>query len=495
MAIPIIDVFAGPGGLGEGFSSLKDELGQPKFDIAASIEMDHVACQTLKLRSLFRNIRGNEDQERLYWKFVKQEISFEEFLENGSIADLYQEVSTHVHQIELGSESRAESDQVIESALLQHGVTNSSDKPWVLIGGPPCQAYSLAGRSRRANDKTFASDKKHFLYQEYLHILAKFKPVIFIMENVKGLLSAQATGDQMFQKILNDLSEPTSDCAYEIHSIVVNKTNHDYAPKDFVVRSEEYGVPQKRHRVILLGIRKDFSSSNLPFDKTLKPAEVVTVRDAISDLPHLRSGMTPKHIDSEEQWTSFRNSLFEKYGEGRQLGVQTTKPVTDEEYCETNGESYFSTWVRDVIPSLISQHQARSHMKMDLARYFYYALVAAKSGISIKISDLPIELLPAHKNANNSSGHFSDRFRVQLWDKPSTTVVSHISKDGHYYIHPDPMQMRSLTVREAARLQTFPDSYHFMGNRTQQYHQVGNAVPPLLARQIAEVVEEYLAGS
>ena len=132
---------------------------------------------------------------------------------------------------------------------------------------------------------------------------------------------------------------------------------------------------------------------------------------------------------------------------------------------------------------------------MDLARYFYYATVAADTGISIKISDLPSELTPAHKNATNPSGHFSDRFRVQLWDKPSSTVVSHISKDGHYYIHPDPLQMRSLTVREAARLQTFPDSYHFMGNRTQQYHQVGNAVPPVLAKQIAELVEEYLAQS
>mgnify|MGYP006193163857 CR=1 FL=1 len=126
-------------------------------------------------------------------------------------------------------------------------------------------------------------------------------------------------------------------------------------------------------------------------------------------------------------------------------------------------------------------------MAKDLMRYGYLAQKAT-TGERLKLGDLPEELIPNHKNARNADAPFTDRFRVQLAGEPSTTVVSHIAKDGHYYIHPDPVQMRSLSVREAARLQTFPDNYFFVGGRTQQYHQVGNAVPPLLSAQLADRV-------
>lgn len=152
-------------------------------------------------------------------------------------------------------------------------------------------------------------------------------------------------------------------------------------------------------------------------------------------------------------------------------------------------------WLRDPKLDGVSQHESRSHMASDLHRYMFAACFAQLQGYSPKLRLFPPKLLPNHKNMDSEEIPFVDRFRVQLGGEPSTTVVSHICKDGHYYIHPDPSQCRSLTVREVARLQTFPDSYFFEGNRTQQYHQVGNAVPPLLARQIAEVVLDFMQAS
>ena len=135
-------------------------------------------------------------------------------------------------------------------------------------------------------------------------------------------------------------------------------------------------------------------------------------------------------------------------------------------------------------------HETRGHIREDLHRYFFSAVFARKRGRSPLLENFPHALLPKHENVGDAlkETKFNDRFRVQLANRPSTTIVSHSSKDGHYFIHYDPAQCRSLTVREAARLQTFPDNYRFEGPRTEQYKQVGNAVPPLLARQIAEIV-------
>lgn len=153
------------------------------------------------------------------------------------------------------------------------------------------------------------------------------------------------------------------------------------------------------------------------------------------------------------------------------------------------------TWLHDPRLGGVLQHEARSHMRSDLHRYLFASCFAKANDYSPKLTTFPPKLRPAHGNMAAENVPFTDRFRVQLADEPSTTVVSHISKDGHYYIHPDPAQCRSLTVREAARLQTFPDNYFFEGNRTQQYHQIGNAVPPYLARKIAEVVDDFIRSS
>jgi DNA (cytosine-5)-methyltransferase 1 len=196
--------------------------------------------------------------------------------------------------------------------------------------------------------------------------------------------------------------------------------------------------------------------------------------------------------DSEVEWNRVRVAAAKLY-----KGAVTPRvPGVGEEWASTrirSAPSPLRDWLEDERLDGVAQHEARRHMTSDLERYAYLAHVALSSGKAPKLKDLPVELLPNHRNASRADAPFADRFRVQRWDEPSTTVVSHIAKDGHYYIHPDPSQMRSLTVREAARLQTFPDNYLFVGNRTQQFHQVGNAVPPLLARQIGLVVASLFA--
>ena len=154
-----------------------------------------------------------------------------------------------------------------------------------------------------------------------------------------------------------------------------------------------------------------------------------------------------------------------------------------------NGFDRYYDWILDDRMQGVVNHSTRSHLETDIQRYLFYSLHAIANDKSPKLAQLPNYLLPDHKNVK--SGKFQDRFRVQLANQPSTTITSHISKDGHYYIHPDPSQCRSLTVREAARLQSFPDNYFFCGPRTSQYLQVGNAVPPLLANQMAEIIYSW----
>ena len=149
-------------------------------------------------------------------------------------------------------------------------------------------------------------------------------------------------------------------------------------------------------------------------------------------------------------------------------------------------------WYLDPKLGGVLQHETRSHMRSDLHRYMFAACFAATRKYAPDLYDFPPRLLPDHVNVDAETIPFKDRFRVQLGQFPSSTVVAHIKKDGHYYIHPDPGQCRSLTVREAARLQTFPDNYFFEGNRTEQYGQIGNAVPPLLAKQIGEIILDFM---
>jgi DNA (cytosine-5)-methyltransferase 1 len=489
--IPVIDLFAGPGGLSEGFSSLRDARGNQCFDVRLSIEKDPHAHRTLELRSFFRAFGGKVPEA--YYDYLAGNISREALFSDPRFTD---EAGTARHEAwhcELSEDTHKLVSRRVREAI---GQADS----WVLIGGPPCQAYSLVGRSRMrpVDPEGFDKDARHFLYREYLKIIADHAPPIFVMENVKGILSSTVGGCRIFERILSDLARPNgSSLRYRIVPFSRGSDLFESESADYVIRSEEHGVPQARHRVLLCGIREDIPGR----PDYLAPGKVLaTVEQALDG------------ADSQSAWLS---ALEEACDRMRDKGGTTYRDIADEmragarraraladsggrfmQYAKgepSNLNQELRAWYRDRNLNGITGHEARSHMRSDLHRYLFAASFARVRGAgSPTLQDYPSFLLPKHRNATKPGAPFADRFRVQIRGRPATTVVSHISKDGHYYIHPDPAQCRSLTVREAARLQTFPDNYHFEGNRTQQYHQVGNAVPPLLARKLAGAISGHL---
>jgi DNA (cytosine-5)-methyltransferase 1 len=490
--IPVIDIFAGPGGLSEGFSSKRSTGGGRRFNIKLSIEKDPVAHSTLMLRSFLRQFRN---PPHAYYEFLRGELPLSD------LYALYPEKATRAAHdavcIELGRKTRRTTDQLISQAL------GPKPGPWVLIGGPPCQAYSLVGRSRMKGEDpgAYEKDGRHYLYREYLHILEKFQPPVFVMENVKGILSSTVGGRGIFSDILRDLRK----CGYTIHSFAhESKNGKEPKPADFVIRCEQYGIPQARHRVVLLGVRNDLRRGSSLLERQRKPA---TVKQAIGDLPPIRSGISEVDKQGAVWMTAVRAT--EHIGMPRDV-VTEVRRTLKRSMPKSMGHDFLSrpgnrlrtstwltknrAWFHDRKLAGVLHHSGRSHMQEDLKRYLFAACFAKIRGSSPKLENFPKELWPKHRNAAKAAKGkmFSDRFRVQVANRPASTVVSHISKDGHYYIHFDPVQCRSLTVREAARLQTFPDNYFFVGGRTAKYHQVGNAVPPLLARQLAAVVSSVL---
>lgn len=508
MPIPIIDLFAGPGGLGEGFAALKDDHGNPVFRLGISIEKESSAYSTLLLRAVYRLLEGTP-AERHYYDYVTGAISGDKFRSISAVARAFRKAETEARQFELGKTSEAQIDLEIRGAL-------KGSNSWVLIGGPPCQAYSLAGRARRTNDVSFSKDVKHFLYQEYLRIIRAHRPAIFVMENVKGLLSSKHSGVSMFGRIIEDLSSPHDGVEYEIRSFVCEDQGLGLAPEDYLIEAEKYGIPQARHRVILLGVRK--SGASVPQHGLLRPMGPLGVRQAIWDLPAIRSRLS-RGDDSPEAWhkaVAKSHKLVKGWraGSGPMIAERMRSSAASSASLYGTGHAFFAAPLGKALEGLkaeevayrqwilrpkvggVLQHEARSHMEADLARYLFAATYAREFNHSPKLPVFPPSLLPEHRNASGQEGDsipFPDRFRVQCGHEPASTIVSHIAKDGHYYIHYDPVQCRSLTVREAARLQTFPDDYYFEGTRTQQYTQVGNAVPPLLANRIATIVWKMLA--
>jgi DNA (cytosine-5)-methyltransferase 1 len=528
MGIPVIDLFAGPGGLGEGFSSLACDDGSPAFKIKLSIEKDENAHRTLELRAFLREFPRGEAPEH-YYNYLAGQITREELFDSFPSAATRARAEAWLAELGAPTITHDAVDARIRAALGHRA-------NWVLIGGPPCQAYSLVGRSRliglgkhgrtasgaepldtrhlhEAKRRKYDADPRHTLYRHYLRILAVHRPPVFVMENVKGLLSAKRADEHIFDRIVGDLARPSAalpelrarDVKYDLVPLELRGLGLEGArdPFEFVVYSEAHGIPQARHRIIILGVRSDIRRE----PGILPRAEPMSVAEAIADLPRVRSGLS-KEEDSPERWrnaiatiedASWMRSNATADDLRRALLTGIRKLTADlnrggEFVTRSAKPARHGDWFCDPRLNGVCNHETRSHIRSDLHRYFFSAVFAAMRHRSPLLEDFPQDLLPKHGNVAEAlrETKFNDRFRVQLAGRPSTTIVSHIAKDGHYYIHYDPTQCRSLTVREAARLQTFPDNYRFEGPRTEQYKQVGNAVPPLLALQIAEIVATLL---
>lgn len=531
--IKVIDLFAGPGGLGEGFASFKASDGHRPYKIIVSAEKDKWAHRTLKLRAFFRKFESGDQVPEIYYEYASGRGQGDFQNAGGEIERKWNEAEAEAQNLSLGD---ASDDGHLYSILRDN---LSEGEPWILIGGPPCQAYSMAGRVRNRSKSGYRPelDERHFLYRNYLKIIREFKPTVFLMENVKGILSSRVAGSLIFERILGDLSDPWreesqekgSGPRYRLFSLTTGEWTYDNnaEPRDFVVRSEDHGIPQRRHRVFVIGIREDWDvdvAPNLvPFAK-----EAPNVGQVIGDLPKLRSGLSGCRLEGGEAWRAWRECVLEKgyhlqdvlrstvatdlFDETAERTASEIEGVTNR-LLTTNhqlnqsvmvnsealyGETFSSAmpehlvaWFRNERLHCFSNHITRRHIASDLERYLFVSAWASVTGISPKSAQFPELLAPRHDNW--ASGQFADRFRVQAKDRPATTITSHISKDGHYYIHYDITQCRSLTVREAARIQTFPDDYLFEGPRTDQFVQVGNAVPPFLARQIAESIFKVLS--
>ena len=508
--VPVVDLFAGPGGLAEGFSACRRRDGRRRYRIALSIEKDRVAHRTLLLRAFLRRFTKGFPSE--YYDYLNGVVP-----EEPDWARLYPKrwaaACDETRCLELGT---YEASVFLRDRITQ--IQSEHGERTVLVGGPPCQAYSVIGRSRNAGNAEYNADEddRQSLYEQYVHVLWQLRPAVAVMENVKGMLSARLNGELLFPKVMRRLRHAGGLDGYRLFALVSRSAARSRTvglkPEDFLVHSEQHGVPQTRHRVFVICVRRDVAEElgeeHLP---RLEPAgESVPLDDVIGAMPRLRSRLSQD--DDPGSWqdavrvahdlvianpppmSNDQEACFQRALAGALATANGTAPPS----CDARGNTRLPAgcprdlrdWIFDERLRILPNNETRAHMAADLARYLFASAFGRVFGRTPKTPDFPEALAPSH--ANWRTGHFDDRYRVQLADCPCTTVTSHLSKDGHYFIHPDPSQCRSLTVREVARLQTFPDNYFFHGPRTQQYVQVGNAVPPFLAHQIALTISTVL---
>lgn len=401
-----IDLFSGAGGLTEGFT-------QAGYNILAHVEKEFPACLTLKTRLAYHHLKkiGNLD---IYKKYIKGDISRDE---------LYSHIPKEILDTVINQEIN---DNTIDEIFTQLDSLIENKPIDIIIGGPPCQAYSLVGRAR-SKDR-MESDERNYLYKQYLKFLDRYKPNVFVFENVRGLLSAH--NGRLLPQIISEMEEL------------------GYTVEKRLLDAKDFGVPQTRKRLIIIGWKKNINFSYPAFEKI---ENNITINELFNDLPSLNPG---------------ESVLYKNF--------------------KTKNESLVRTNIFDSEWNILTQHISRPHNERDLEIY-KIAIEAMNRGHILKYdSDLIPQRLKTHKNLKS----FLDRFKVVNGNSVSHTMVAHISKDGHHYIHPDINQIRSISLREAARIQTFPDSYYFENSRTAAFTQIGNAVPPLMAKIIAEKIKE-----
>lgn len=410
-----IDLFAGAGGFTEGFK-------RAGFEPVVLVESDPAACFTLKTRLSYYYLMENNKSD-IYIKYLKGQINRNQ---------LYTFIPSHIIEsvinLPIGDGNNSKIFQTIERL-------NGKKDIDIIVGGPPCQAYSLVGRARDENG--MQGDQRNYLYVQYGRFLKKYNPKMFVYENVIGLLSAE--NGKYFRNIQSYFRRL------------------GYVIKPFRVNADEFGVLQNRRRIIIVGWKKDLNPhiSNLDYQCNFK----YKVESIFKDLPKLHAG---GGIDKYLTYTAGINDYL-----------------------------YFAK-IRNGF-DVLTQHVTRLHTERDKEIYRIAVEKWKRNKERLDYNDLP-ERLKTHNNRNA----FLDRFKVVADNMScSQTIVAHIAKDGHYYIHPDIEQNRSISVREAARLQSFPDDYYFEGvkegkNRTAAFKQIGNAVPPLMVEKIAASIKYFL---
>ncbi|AST07885.1 site-specific DNA methylase [Anoxybacillus flavithermus NBRC 109594] len=438
----VIDLFTGAGGLSEGFH-------EEGYKIVAQIEKEKWACETLKTRLIYHFLNKNNDLE-LYFEFLRKSFNYKTLDQDRMMIfkkypELKEKINYEILNRKFGNpanerEATSSSDIIKEIyASLKYNNATSVD---LIIGGPPCQVYSVIGRSRLKEAAN--RDSRNYLFYYYLNIVKEFQPKAFVFENVPGILTAK--DGQIFSVI----QEEFDNIGYTILS------GNDPEHKNNIIDFSDYGVFQRRKRVVLFGFKKELNYTYPDFSRfTEYWNEEKNTRNVIGDLPSLspREGEDLKLIEYPLQ----NNSELSEY----------QKKMRENSMGITN-------------------HKARAVRDHDRMIY-RIAIEYSNQGIQLKYNELPKDL-KTHQNEES----FLDRFKVHNWNEIPHTIVAHIAKDGHYNIHPDIKQARSLTVREAARIQGFPDNYKFEGPRTAQFVQVGNAVPPIMSRVIAKAVKHLL---
>lgn len=398
-----MELFAGAGGLSDGFM----ELG---YEPIMFVEQDKYCCETLKTRLAYHELKGQKKLSK-YHAYLQGNMSKQDF---------YRLIDAKILDKVIGQKIDAKTTPKIISHIKKN---LKNDKLDLLLGGPPCQSYSIIGRPINQHKK---NDERLHLYKHYLEFLKKLSPEMFLFENVPGLLSLQK--GKIHKRILKDFKS----LGYEVSSVILDASH--------------YKVLQGRKRVIIVGRKGsaiEFPPQNINHN--------FKVADILSDLPPLRPGAQDNQYFGKPT----------KY-------LQETKIRTNEKF--------------------LTLHETRRHNERDLEIYKIAVRAWNSNEKRIRYCDLP-KGLKTHQNEHS----FLDRFKVVAKNLPAShTMIAHIAKDGHYYIHPDIKQNRSLSIREAARVQSFPDNYFFEGPRTAKFTQIGNAVPPLLSKSIAmELMNHY----